>query len=342
MREKLKISDETLKACLHDYYGLTVAKLEFLPLGLDTWAGLYAVTTAENTNFLLKVKAGSLYEASCYIPRYLADQNIEAVVAPLPTVNSTLWVQLNEWTLRLYSFVEGVTGWQTMLNEQQWQSLGRSLKQIHEVAILTEQWPEVRREKFDATEYANFITSFEAEQTKFSARSSLEEKFRASWILHQPTIKILLKAMEKLGTVLQERITEYKICHADLHPGNLIRSENGQVSIIDWDEVMLAPKERDFLFINTDVSQEKSPFFSGYSKVAIDWVALTYFRCERVIQDLIACAQDVCLRSDLENETKIEALQLFEDILGGNGEAETAFVTALQLPPEFIFYKPKN
>jgi spectinomycin phosphotransferase len=35
----------------------------------------------------------------------------------------------------------------------------------------------------------------------------------------------------------------------DLHPRNLIRDHAGKVFVIDWDEVMLAPKERDFIFV---------------------------------------------------------------------------------------------
>ena len=36
----------------------------------------------------------------------------------------------------------------------------------------------------------------------------------------------------------------------DLHPANLLRDDAGQVFVIDWDEVMLDPNERDFLFID--------------------------------------------------------------------------------------------
>jgi spectinomycin phosphotransferase len=52
-------------------------------------------------------------------------------------------------------------------------------------------------------------------------------------------------------------------------------------------------------------------FFQGYGQTEIDWIALTYYRYERVIQDLIACAQDVFFRDDLGEGAKADAVELF-------------------------------
>jgi spectinomycin phosphotransferase len=80
------------------------------------------------------------------------------------------------------------------------------------------------------------------------------------------------------------------------------------VFVIDWDEVMLAPKERDFLWVR---EPHAGAFFQGYGQEEIDWMALTYFLWERVIQDVIECAKDVCFRDDLGEETKAEIARLF-------------------------------
>lgn len=41
MREPLNIPEERLRACLQDQYGLIPVTLDFLPLGLDAYAGVY-------------------------------------------------------------------------------------------------------------------------------------------------------------------------------------------------------------------------------------------------------------------------------------------------------------
>jgi spectinomycin phosphotransferase len=139
--------------------------------------------------------------------------------------------------------------------------------------------------------------------------------------------------------VLQSRTLPYVISHADLHPANLLRDHLGHVFVIDWDEVMLAPKERDFLFVKeSSADSEALPgtpaFFQGYGQTEIDWIALTYYRYERVVQDLIACAQEVFFRDDLGEGTKADSVQLFHAILADGGEIDAASQASAHLPSD--------
>jgi spectinomycin phosphotransferase len=47
MREKLGVSEDILRTCLQEHYGLTPITLEFLPLGLDTRAEVYRVMSED-------------------------------------------------------------------------------------------------------------------------------------------------------------------------------------------------------------------------------------------------------------------------------------------------------
>lgn len=75
---------------------------------------------------------------------------------------------------------------------------------------------------------------------------------------------------------------------------------------------MLAPKERDFIFVR---EPNAAGFWEGYGRTDIDWTALAYYRWERVMQDLIYCTQNVCLRDDLEQETRADIARSFDAIL---------------------------
>ncbi len=68
-----------------------------------------------------------------------------------------------------------------------------------------------------------------------------------------------MASLEKLAEVLQSRTLPYVISHADLHPANLLRDPLGHVFVIDWDEVMLAPKERDFIFVKASSADSEAP-----------------------------------------------------------------------------------
>src|SRR5205807_8262277 len=130
---------------------------------------------------------------------------------------------------------------------------------------------------------------------------------RSSWVAHASTIHTVLTSLEKLAAVLQSQPLPYVICHGDLHARNLIRDRAGQVGVIDWDEVLLAPKERDFLFVR---HPHADAFFQGYGQVEIEWVALTYFLWERVVQDLIECTHNVYFREEWAEESRAEAVQV--------------------------------
>src|SRR5207244_6309910 len=135
----------------------------------------------------------------------------------------------------------------------------------------------------------------ETQHGQTQGRGASERALRTSWVAHQSTIHTVMTSLEKLAAVLQSRPLPCVICHGDLHARNLIRDQAGQVFVIDWDEVMLAPKERDFIFVRQPHS---NAFWEGYGQTQIDWVALAYFLWERVVQDLMECARNAWFRKE--------------------------------------------
>jgi spectinomycin phosphotransferase len=146
--------------------------------------------------------------------------------------------------------------------------------------------------------------------------------------------------LERPAAVLRSRSVPYVICHADLHPANLLRDHAGHVYVIDWDEVMQAPKERDFIFLR---EPQTDTFWEGYGEKEIDWLALTYYRWERIVQDLIENAENVCSRDDLTAETKEYLVERFSAGLAEDGDHVTAaFAAAAHLSGDFRMHTRKN
>ena len=329
MHEQPGIPVEHLRACLQDQYDLIPATCEFLPLGLDSYAGVYRVVSEQGTAYLLKVTSRPLYEPGCLVPRYLNEQGITPVVAPIPTRSGGLWIQLEEWTVLVYPFIDGDTSW-TGMTDEQWEEVGAIFQRIHQVRLPSFGFESLRKETFDPTEYARWIRAIETQHAHARGGASASERaLRSSWMVHQSTIHTAIATLETLGSVLQRRTFPYVVCHADLHPANLLRDPLGHVFVIDWDEVMLAPKERDFIFVR---EPQAAAFWEGYGQREIDWVALTYYLWERVVQDLIACTQDVCFRDDLGEETRADIARLFHKVLAEEGGTiDAAFAAAAHL-----------
>ena len=313
MRPPPGIGEERLQACLQDQYGLVPAVLEFLPLGLDYDAGVYRVVSMQDRAYLLKATSRPFYEPACLVPAYLRDQGITSVVAPVPTTNGALWAKLGEWTVLLYPWISGECSL-TGMTDAQWKELGRIFQRIHQVRLPSVGFESLRKERFDPTEYARWIHTFETQHlSDESSASASQRALRSSWRVHQPTIHAAVIQLQKLAEMLRSRTFPYVICHADLHARNLIRDQAGRVFVIDWDDVMLAPKERDFIFIRPPHAEA---FFQGYANAEIDWSLLTYYLWERVVQDVIYIAHNVCFRDDWTEETRAQVAQTFHESLG--------------------------
>jgi spectinomycin phosphotransferase len=328
MREQPGIAEEHLRACLQEQYDLYPVTLEFLPLGHDYDAGVYRAVSEQGMAYLLKVTSRPLYEPRCVVPRYLYDQGITSVVAPIATGSGALWTKLGDWTVIVYPFIEGDSTLMGMTNEQ-WREVGAIFKRIHQVRLPPEGFSSLRKETFDPTEYAWWVRVFETQHldARHNGNSS-SRALRASWVAYQSTIHMVVTSLEKLAEVLQRRSEPYVICHADLHASNLIRNRTGGVFVIDWDDVMLAPKERDFIFVRRP---HADAFWEGYGQNEIDWTLLSYYLWERVVQDLIEEAKLVCFRDDLAEETRAHIARGFHESLEGGSNLNAAYEASAHL-----------
>ncbi len=339
MREPPRIAEELLRACLQDQYDLSLVTLVFLPLGHDYNAGVYRAVSERGTAYLLKVTSRPLHEPRCLVPRYLNDQGIAAVVAPLRSSSGALWTVLSDWTVIVYQWISGESSL-TGMTDEQWKQVGTIFQRIYQVMLPPVGFASLRKETFDPTEYTRWVRAFETQHAHAEGGGAVERALRTSWVAHQSTIHTVLTCLEKLAGVLQERLFPYVICHGDLHARNLIRNRAGQVFVIDWDEVMLAPKERDFIFVRHPHAEA---FFQGYGQAEIDWVALTYFLWERVVQDLIECTQNVWFKEDWGEESRAEAVQLLDVILAEDrGHIAAAYQASAHLPADLIVHRRKS
>ncbi len=330
-REPPGVSEQRLYTCLRDEYHLSPVALEFLPRGHDYYAGLYRVVSGQGTAYLLKVSSRPLYEPAFRVPHYLQSQGITSVVAPVPTQRHALWTTLGAWIVSLYPFIEGDTSLTGMTNAQ-WKEAGAIFQRIHQVPTPPAGFESLHTERFDPSAYARWVGTFESEHLHARPTGdSAERALHASWMAHQATIRAGVTCLETLADVLQRRALAHVICHADLHPANLLRDRAGRVFVIDWDEVRLAPKERDFIFIR---EPQAEPFWEGYGPSEINWTVLTYFRWERVVQDLIELAGQVCFRDDLGEDTRADLARAFHQNLADGSNLRAAYAAAAHLPDD--------
>jgi len=339
MREPPRIAEEVLRAYLQDQYELGLVTLVFLPLGHDYDAGVYRAVSEQGTAYLLKVTSRPLYEPRYLVPRYLNDQGVASVVAPIRSSSGALWTALSDWTVIVYPWISGDSSL-TGMTDEQWKQVGTIFKRIHQLMLPPLGFESLRKETFDPRQYTRWVRAFETQHAHTEGAGAAQRALRSSWEAHQSTIHTVLTSLEKLAGVLQSRTFSYVICHGDLHARNLIRDRAGQVFVIDWDEVILAPKERDFIFVR---HPHADAFFQGYGQGQIDWMVLTYFLWERVVQDLIECTHNACFKEDWGEESRVEAAQLLDVILAqDNVHIESAYQASAHLPADLTVPRRKS
>ena len=123
------------------------------------------------------------------------------------------------------------------------------------------------------------------------------------------------------------RDIEFVITHGD-GPGNVVKDESGEIYLIDWDDVLLAPRERDTWFHLRDSGAQDNnayhgdgPAFLGYYRricpgYKVNYVALSFYVCLRYLDDLDGFISRIMEPGQALAEKKKHLALLEKDCLG--------------------------
>ena len=324
MLEKPNLSDGKIAACLRESYGIAAVEIEFLPIGNDATAWAYRVEGEGGAAYFLKVKKGAIYEPSMTIPHFLQDNGIEQAVAPLPTLDGNLWAELEPFALILYPFIDGQSGMEVGLSEAQWIELGKLLRKMHTIRLPDELAAQVRREDFlPAPRWIHIVKGFDAKIPITRYEHPLEQELAAFWMERAGEIRQIVARTEELGRILQNRSLDFVLCHADIHTANVLVTEQSWLHIVDWDQPILAPKERDLMFMMNTPGEQL--FFEGYGETAVDWTAFAYYRYEWVVQEIGDYAARVFALDDVGEATRWDAVRGFRQLFNPGDVVDEAY-----------------
>lgn len=325
MRDNPNHDTETITACLRANYGLEATSITFLPIGYDLNAWVYKVSSDGNSYFL-KIRSGPPNEPSLQVPRALLECDVPNILAPLRTRSGALWCWLDERSLVLYPFITGKNATDAGMTDEQWRAFGATLQAVHASGLATDFRGQLPGETFaipSAAVVRELLTTLDGA----SFASPAATRFAAFWREKAAEIQQILARAEDLGKQLQVQATsfEHVLCHADIHGANILVGEDGQIYLVDWDWPIIAPRERDLLFVvGSKIAHEVTPreeahFFAGYGPVEIDPVALAYYRYERIIEDIGEFGKSVFLDPSLGEPMREEAESLVRGFFAPGG-----------------------
>jgi spectinomycin phosphotransferase len=301
----------------------------FLPLGYDLSAAAYKVIAGEGTAYFLKVRFGPVDESGLIVPWALAERGIRNVLAPLQTRSGEFWCSCDEWSLVLYPFVAGKNAMDVGMDDVQWRAFGSTLQAVHSSGLAEEFRSRLPVETFALPSAALVRRMLELTQTT-EFENVVAAQFAAFWREHATRIDEMVARAEALGRRLQSRSFDHVLCHADIHAANILVGDDGQIHLIDWDGPMIAPRERDLLFVvGSRIARVVEPweeewFFAGYGPVDIDPEALIYYRCERIVQDLGEIGRSVLLDPSPSDRMRAEESRLARSFFAPGGDIDHA------------------
>jgi len=330
MLEKHPLSDPLIISCLNANYGIEVATLTFLPLGADLEASLYKAQATTQASYFVKLKRGHHHNISVVIVQLLQMAGIQQIIPPVKTIHGQLTQHIEDFTLIVYPFIEGRDGFSRNLTDNQWLQLGEALRQLHEIDVPPSIRNRVRHELYSPRWREAVRSLYTHIETEFADEMALKlSKFMRKNIL---AIHRLVDRAEQLGQKLQKQSAKFVLCHSDIHAGNVLLDEDDKIYIVDWDEPIMAPKERDLMFMGGGVGNvwnnphEEKLFYNGYGKTEVNTAMLAYYRHERIVEDIAIYGKELLLTT-ARGKDRPEMYRQFIGMFEPRGVVDIAFKT---------------
>jgi len=324
------LTDQRIIDCLAAEYGLAVVSVEFLPLGADINTAVYRIAADNGERYFLKLRRGDFSPASVEIPDFVHHHGMTHVIPSIPTRRGALSASLPPYAVILYPFIAGVNGFEKSLTDCQWIEFGAALKQFH----LTE-FPGALTAAIPREQFSPHSRSQARLFLKHAAKKSYADPIAAETadFLRSKSMQIrgLVVLAERLALKLKASSLKFILCHGDIHAWNLLITPEDDFYIVDWDTLILAPKERDLMFIGCGLGgscftplEEETFFYQGYGATDLDPVGMAYYRFERIVEDIAAFSEQI-FGSDEGGEDKRQALEYLKSNFKTGGAIELAY-----------------
>lgn len=331
MQEKQPLSEQCIIEYLKLYYHIEVHTLTFIPLGADSDALLYKADTPDHSYFI-KFRYGLHEDINITIMKLLHNAGLKHIILPtLTTQGQSIQPIGDNLTLLVYPFIAGENAFSHCLTDTQWRIVGKALRQLHEIQVPPAIQQRLRQEAYSPKWRDSVRLLYNYIETGPTG-DSIALELKAFMKENEKAIRRLVHRAEQLAQTLQNECFQFVLCHSDIHAGNVLIDRDNAIYIVDWDNPMMAPKERDLMFIGGGVGnvwnnpREEALFYEGYGKTNINKTMLAYYRHERIVEDIALFGKSL-LCSTSGGETRAESYKHFKAMFAPNGVVDIAFRT---------------
>ena len=325
------LSNQRIIDCLNTDYGIKVTRLTFLPIGADMNASVYKAEARDQSSYFIKLKRGHHHDISATIIALLHDAGIQQIIPPIKTNDGQPIQHIDDFTLIVSPFIEGQDGFSRDLTDSQWVTLGKVMRKIHEIKVPPSVQLKIRHEDYSPNWRKGVRSLYDHIESKPST-DEVSSKLMTFMKNHAAVIHRLVDRAEQLSKQIQDQLPDFVLCHSDIHGGNVLMDGNDIIYMVDWDDPIMAPKERDLMFIGGGIANvwnrphEENFYYKGYGKTEINMAILAYYRHERIVEDIAEYGQQLLLTS-VGDQNRVESYKHFIAQFEPRGVVEIAFKT---------------
>jgi len=284
------IDKQALCRLLKDQYGLYAAVLSFVPQGDESYG--YILETLAQSRYFVKIyehhsELNIRYEAT---NRLHTQCGLEFVVHPLATRHGEFHSNLGEYAVAVFDFVDGIVSDQNGFSDEEWKQVASLTASLHQ-SVQCPALPSLPVERFEIwfEDWLLRVLSTTEDTKPLDSKCACEA--RKLLICEKNDILMTLEKLKQLAERACTTTFEQALTHGDLKSENFIKDRGGNLHIIDWSKVAIAPPERDLvnfvgerfeLFLEAYVSSyDKAPrlhpeLFEFYSYFLILWGIADY------------------------------------------------------------------
>lgn len=257
MEAKTDIPKDRLLKTLLDDFAIDAKDIELIPVGKNNLC-YKASTNDPNVNFFIKVydddslhiklSPTPLQRSLQAMSELRSQAKIENLTCLYRTVKGNLKASMSHYSMIVEDFMEGKTNdSHDELSAKQLKNLVETLANIHKSTDKID-LEGLRRSRF-STDYENDIKSFFDHAGKKDEKDTPTQiKLKEFLLVGQKHFEHLLDNVKKVSKSIKKTDPKQYVVQADLSPHNVLIS--GDIAYItDWDNIYLAPVERDLLYL---------------------------------------------------------------------------------------------
>jgi len=340
-------ASDTLRVWVRQDFGVEITTLSAVEHGADEAAQLWRGLGAGGASYAVKLSEGGT-PAGLILSAHLAEHRVAGGPRPLTSRTGQPWSERERCRLSVVPWVSGARALEGQMSAAHWTAYGTLLANVHATVVTEALARSLPREDHTHEQAASAARTLDrslrltAQEPAAAgcAVDSLVRDLAQAW-LTADHVSTLLEQADSLGRQLQARPAVSVVCHGDPHLGNVLVGPDDHVWLVDWDDSVLAPRERDLIFILGGVlafapvtGRQQSWFFEGYGFTDLDPVRLAYYRCVRALEDLAYPAAQIVDVHRFTDREREDALSIVRGVLSPTGLVSLALASAAVAAPD--------